>query len=215
MLDRDDALRKSGSVGVPPPFYTMRIVGDDRQDLPAGAIGEIVGRGPITMPGYYNRPEETTQALCDGWLHTGDLGYVDDDGFLYLVDRKKDMIDSGGVNVYPKDIEVVAARHPAILEVAVFGIPHEKWGETPVAAVLLREKGGAHAADLRDWINARRAAKYQRVDRALELNEFPRNTAGKTLKRELRAPFWESRATAIHSGSGPNSIPSLQPDDVP
>ena len=140
VLDRDDALRKSASVGVPPPFYSMRIVGDDGHDLPAGEIGEIVGRGPITMPGYYNRPEETKRTLRDGWLYTGDLGYVDDDGFLYLVDRKKDMIDSGGVKVYPKDIEEIAARHPAILEVAVFGIPHDKWGETPVAAVVLRKR---------------------------------------------------------------------------
>ena len=197
VLDRDDALRKSGSVGVPPPFYSMRIVGDDGHDLPAGEIGEIVGRGPITMPGYYNRPEETKRTLRDGWLYTGDLGYVDDDGFLYLVDRKKDMIDSGGVKVYPKDIEEIAARHPAILEVAVFGIPHDKWGETPVAAVLLRKQDEASANELRDWINARVAAKYQRVDRVLVLTEFPRNTAGKTLKRELRAPFWEARAKAI------------------
>ena len=197
VLDRDDALRKSGSVGVPPPFYEMRIVGDDGRDLPAGAIGEIVGRGPITMPGYYNRPEETLQALRDGWLHTGDLGYVDDDGFLYLVDRKKDMIDSGGVKVYPKDIEEIAARHPAILEVAVFGIPHEKWGETPVAAVVLRKKDDVGPDELRDWINARVAAKYQRVDRVLVLDSFPRNAAGKTLKRALRAPFWEGRGNGI------------------
>jgi len=197
VLDRDDALRKAGSVGVPPPFYSMRIVGDDGQDLPAGEIGEIVGRGPITMPGYYNRPEETKRTLRDGWLYTGDLGYVDDDGFLYLVDRKKDMIDSGGVKVYPKDIEEIAARHPAILEAAVFGIPHDKWGETPVAAVVLRKKDAAGADELRDWINARVAARYQRVDRVLVLAEFPRNTAGKTLKRELRAPFWEGRATAV------------------
>jgi acyl-CoA synthetase (AMP-forming)/AMP-acid ligase II len=197
VLDRDDVLRKPGSVGVPPPFYAMRIVGDDGKDLPVGEIGEIVGRGPNTMPGYYNRPDETAQALRDGWLHTGDLGYVDDDGYLYLVDRKKDMIDSGGVKVYPKDIEEVAARHPAIREVAVFGIPHDKWGETPVAAVVLREPGAARDDELRDWINARVAAKYQRVDRVIVLDGFPRNTAGKTLKRELRAPFWTGRDRAI------------------
>jgi acyl-CoA synthetase (AMP-forming)/AMP-acid ligase II len=197
VLDRDVALRKAGSVGVPPPVYAMRIVGDDGRDLPPGEVGEIVGRGPITMPGYYNRPDETARALRDGWLHTGDLGHVDADGYLYLVDRKKDMIDSGGVKVYPKDIEEIAARHPAISEVAVFGIPHEKWGETPVAAVVLREKGVATDDELRDWINARVAAKYQRVDRVLVLDEFPRNVAGKTLKRELRAPFWEGREKAI------------------
>ena len=197
ILDRDDALRKSGSVGVPPPFYAMRIVGEDGRDLPAGEIGEIVGRGPITMPGYYNRPEQTRDALRDGWLFTGDLGYIDDDGFLHLVDRKKDMIDSGGVKVYPKDIEEIAAHHPAVLEVAVFGIPHEKWGETPVAAVVLRRKDSVGADELRDWINARVAARYQRLDRVIVMDEFPRNAAGKTLKRELRAPFWEGRGRKI------------------
>ncbi len=197
VLDRDDARRKSGSVGVPPPFYAMRIVGDDGRDLPAGEVGEIVGRGPITMPGYFNRPELTAQALAGGWLHTGDLGYVDDDGFLYLVDRKKDMIDSGGVKVYPKDIEEIAARHPAVREVAVFGIPHDKWGETPVAAVVLRASQHVEADALKDWINARVAAKYQRLDRVLVLPDFPRNAAGKTLKRELRAPFWEGKGRAI------------------
>jgi len=197
ILDRDDALRKSGSVGVPPPFYAMRIVGEDGRDLPAGEVGEIVGRGPITMPGYYNRPEQTDEALRDGWLYTGDLGRVDDDGFLYLVDRKKDMIDSGGIKVYPKDIEEIAARHPAVLEVAVFGIPHDRWGETPVAAVVLREGSDAGADALRDWINARVAAKYQRVDRVIVMDAFPRSAAGKTLKRELRAPFWAERGTRI------------------
>ena len=197
ILDRDDALRKSGSVGVPPPFYAMRIVGDDGSDLPAGEIGEIAGRGPITMPGYYNRPEQTAQALRDGWLYTGDLGHVDDEGFLYLVDRKKDMIDSGGVKVYPKDIEEIAAHHPAVLEVAVFGIPHDKWGETPVAAVVLRQKDATGADELRDWINARVAARYQRLERVIVLEAFPRNAAGKTLKRELRAPFWKGRDVNI------------------
>jgi len=197
VLDRDDAHRKAGSVGVPPPFYSMRIVGDDGRELPAGQVGEIVGRGPITMPGYFNRPELTAQALAGGWLHTGDLGHVDDDGFLYLVDRKKDMIDSGGVKVYPKDIEEIGVCHPAVREIAVFGVPHAKWGETPVAAVVLREPEGIDAATLRDWINARVAAKYQRVERVLILEDFPRNAAGKTLKRELRAPFWAGRDQKI------------------
>ena len=149
------------------------------------------------MPGYFNRPELTEQTLAGGWLHTGDLGYVDEDGFLYLVDRKKDMIDSGGVKVYPKDIEEIAARHPAIREVAVFGIPHDKWGETPVAAVVLRENESVDGETLKDWINARVAAKYQRLERVLILADFPRNAAGKTLKRELRAPFWAGRDRAI------------------
>ncbi len=195
ILDRDDARRKAGSVGVPPPFYEMRIVGEDGRELPAREVGEIVGRGPITMPGYYHRDDLTAQTLAGGWLHTGDLGYVDEEGYLYLVDRKKDMIDSGGVKVYPRDIEEIAAHHPAVREVAVFGIPHDKWGETPVCAVLLREAIDADA--LRDWINARVAAKYQRVERVIVMQVFPRNAAGKTLKREMRDPFWKGRDRTI------------------
>lgn len=197
VLDRDDAQRKAGSVGVPPPFYAMRIVAADGRDLPAGEVGEIVGRGPITMPGYYHRDEMTAQALAGGWLHTGDLGYVDEDGYLFLVDRIKDMIDSGGVKVYPRDIEEVAARHPAVREVAVFGIPHEKWGETPVAAIVLREPDSVGADEMREWINARVQAKYQRVERVVIFPDFPRNAAGKTLKREMRAPFWQGRERGI------------------
>jgi acyl-CoA synthetase (AMP-forming)/AMP-acid ligase II len=197
ILDRDDAERKAGSVGVPPPFYEMRIVGDDGREAPQGTVGEIVGRGPITMPGYFNRPEQTAEALRDGWLWSGDLGYVDEEGFLYLVDRKKDMIDTGGVKVYPKDVEEIAAHHPAVLEVAVFGIPHEKWGETPVAAIVLRTPGSVGADELKEWINARVAAKYQRLDRVIVMDDFPRNAAGKTLKREMRAPFWEGRERKI------------------
>jgi long-chain acyl-CoA synthetase len=193
ILDRDDARRKQGSVGVPPPFYDLRIVDDADRDLPAGEIGEIVGRGPITMPGYFGRDEETRAALRGGWLHSGDLGYVDEDGFLYLVDRKKDMIDSGGVKVYPRDIEEVAARHPAVHEVAVFGIPDAKWGETPLAAVVLRPGASIGAEELRDWLNRNVAAQYQRVACVVIYDEFPRNAAGKTLKREMRAAYWKER----------------------
>jgi long-chain acyl-CoA synthetase len=191
ILDRDEANRKAGSVGVPPPFFEMRILGDDGRELAPGGVGEIVGRGPITMPGYLGRADLTAAALRDGWLYTGDLGYVDEDGFLFLVDRKKDMIDSGGVKVYPKDVEEVAARHPDVREVAVFGIPHAKWGETPVAAVVLKPGAVASATELCEWINAHVAARYQRVDRVIVMDDFPRNAAGKTLKREMRAPFWE------------------------
>jgi acyl-CoA synthetase (AMP-forming)/AMP-acid ligase II len=149
------------------------------------------------MHGYFGRDAETGTALRGGWLHSGDLGYVDDDGYLFLVDRKKDMIDSGGIKVYPRDIEEIAARHPAVREVAVFGVPHAKWGETPVAAVVLRAGSAASADALREWINARVAAQYQRVDRVVLYDDFPRNAAGKTLKRELRAPFWRDRDAKI------------------
>lgn len=192
ILDREDARRKLGSVGVPPPFYALRILDDQGREAPVGQVGEIVGRGPISVAGYHGRPAETAATFRDGWVHTGDLGYVDEDGYLFLVDRMKDMIDSGGVKVYPRDIEEIAARHPAIREVAVFGVPHAKWGETPVAAVVLRGGEPASAEAICAWINERVAARYQRLDRVILCADFPRNAAGKTLKRELRAPFWKA-----------------------
>jgi len=197
ILDVTEAERKAGSVGVPPPFFSMRIVREDGTDCAANEIGEIVGRGPILMGGYHNRPDLTERAIRNGWLFTGDMGYVDEEGYLYLVDRKKDMIDSGGVKVYPRDIEEIAVRHPAVAEVAVFGVPDEKWGETPVAAVILHGDAQPTAEELRDWINERVAARFQRVSRVLVMKEFPRSAAGKTLKREMRAPFWKGRDKAI------------------
>ena len=193
VLDRTDFERHIDSVGVPIPFSEMRIVNDSGQDLPAGEVGEIVGRSAMLMPGYYKRPDLTAQAIRDGWLFTGDLGYADADGFLHLVDRKKDLIISGGVNVYPKDIEEVAVGHPAVKEVAVFGVPHEKWGEAPVAAIVPHDPA-VSGADLRTWINARVAAKYQQVCDVILLDDLPRSTAGKTLKRVLREQYSQQTA---------------------
>jgi acyl-CoA synthetase (AMP-forming)/AMP-acid ligase II len=186
ILDKTDFERKPGSVGACTPFFEMRICDDQGNDLPPGEVGEIVGRGPILSPGYYKRPDLTESAIKDGWLFTGDLGHLDEDGFLYLVDRKKDMIISGGVNVYPRDIEEVAVQHPAVAEVAVFGVPDSKWGETPVAAVLLKADTSADEHELKDWINANVEAKFQRVSRVVIKDAFPRSAAGKTLKRALR-----------------------------
>jgi len=197
ILDRGDAVRKAGSVGTPPLFYRLRVVREDGSDCMPGEVGEIIGRGPILMKSYFNRPDLTAETIRDGWLHSGDLGYLDEDGYLYLVDRKKDMIDSGGVKVYPKDVEEIAIRHPAVLEVAVFGVPHERWGETPLAAVVLREGADATPEALRDWINERVGARYQRVSEVAILPAFPRSAAGKILKRELREPYWASRDTKI------------------
>jgi long-chain acyl-CoA synthetase len=118
------------------------------------------------------------------------MGYADEDGFLFLAGRKKDMIISGSVNVFPADIEEVIVHHPAVQEVAVFGVPSEKWGETPLAAVILRKGAAANVDELRDWINERVDAKHQRVSKVVFLEDFPRTVAGKTLKRELRAPYW-------------------------
>ena len=141
------------------------------------------------MPGYYKRADLTVEAVKDGWLYSGDLGYVDEDGFLYLVDRKKDMIISGGVNVYPRDIEEIVVQHPAVQEAAVLGIPHEKWGETPLAVVTLLEEGRATPEELKNWINEHVAAKFQRVHDVVIMEEFPRNVAGKILKRVMRENY--------------------------
>ncbi len=189
VLDRNDALRKAGSVGVPTPFYEMRIVDGDGNECAIGETGEICGRGPLMMSGYYKRPDLTGEAIIDGWLHTGDAGYVDEDGYLFLVDRIKDMVLSGGVNVYPRDIEEVMAGHPAVAEVAVFGVPDDKWGEVPVAAVILRQDETLEPAALAEWTNQRVAAKFQRIADVFIMVEFPRNVAAKTLKREIREQY--------------------------
>lgn len=195
VLDKMDYPAKPESVGTPLPFFDMKIMDDDNAEVPPGVVGEICGRGPILMPGYYKRPDLTKKAIIDGWLHSGDLGYVDEDGFLYLVDRKKDMIISGGVNVYPKDIEETIVQHPGVREAAVFGIPHDKWGETPLAVVVLHQHGEITEDELKNWINERVEAKFQRVSKVVFMDDFPRNVAGKTLKREMRKPYWEG-----HSG---------------
>jgi acyl-CoA synthetase (AMP-forming)/AMP-acid ligase II len=189
ILDRKDPRAKLASVGTPPAFFEMRIVGEDGADMPPGKAGEIVGRGPILMEGYYGRPDLTAKAIVDGWLHSGDIGYVDEDGYLFLVDRKKELIKSGGVSVYPRDIEDVAVRHPAVRDVAVFGVPHAKWGETPVVAVMLSENAAVTADDLKTWINGKVSAKFQRVSEVLVLASFPKNAAGKTLKRTIRDEY--------------------------
>lgn len=197
ILDKYHYAKKPDSVGVPLPYEEMRIVDDAGNDLPAGKVGEIVGRGPMMMPGYYKRPDLTAQAIKDGWLYTGDLGYVDDDGFLYLVDRAKDLIISGGVNVYPRDIEEVIVQHPAVKEAAVFGIPSEKWGETPIAAIILKDPDAIAAADLCAWINDHVEARFQQVSAVVLRDDFPRSTAGKTLKRIMRDEYWSGLDTKI------------------
>ncbi|MBI3569202.1 MAG: AMP-binding protein [Gemmatimonadetes bacterium] len=197
ILDREDYDRKLGSVGTPTHFNEMRIVSDDGVDLAPGEVGEIVGRGPLLMPGYHGRPDLTAEAIRDGWLYSGDLGYADADGFLYLVDRKKDLIISGGVNVYPKDIEEVLAAHPAVREAAVFGVPHDKWGEVPVGAVILRAAAATTADELRAWTNTRVAARYQRLAEVIVCDDFARSAAGKTLKRVMREPYWAGKGTRI------------------
>jgi long-chain acyl-CoA synthetase len=189
ILDKHDAVRKTGSVGCPPAFCEIRILRADGTECGTGEVGEICGRAPIMMTGYYKRPDLTAQTVRDGWLHSGDAGYLDEEGYLFLADRIKDMIISGGVNVYPKDIEEVIIRHPAVQEVAVFGVPDPRWGESPVAAVVLRPGASIEAEELVDWTNRRVAAKFQRIREVHFRTGFPRTVAGKTLKRQMRRDY--------------------------
>ena len=194
VLDKLDYADKPASVGIPLPLFEMKIVDAAGSVAPPNQVGEICGKGPILMPGYYKRSDLTAKAIVDGWLYSGDLGYVDEDGFLYLVDRKKDMIISGGVNVYPRDIEEVIVQHPDVNEVAVFGIADPKWGEVPLAAVTLVPGATVAEQDLKAWVNQRVGAKFQRVADVKIIDDFPRNVAGKTLKRDLRDRFATERA---------------------
>lgn len=199
VLDKTEAILHEGSVGKPAAFTELVIMDDDGNPLAQGEVGEICGRGPLVMPGYHNRPEQTRDAFHGSWLRSGDLGYLDKDGYLFLVDRAKDMIISGGVNVYPRDIEEVVIAHPAVEEVAVFGINNEKWGEVPVAAVRLVVDGESVTADnIRDFTNERVDARFQRLDHVIVLDDFPRTVAGKVLKRTLRERIEQNRPADIH-----------------
>ncbi|MGB5165042.1 MAG: AMP-binding protein, partial [Woeseiaceae bacterium] len=187
----EDLLTKPDSVGQPCPGQRMVILDEDDNVLPPGEAGEIVGECRFLMAGYHANAaanEEATWIHPSGarWLRTGDIGKLDEDGFLYLVDRKKDMILSGGQNIYPADIEEVVTEHAAVAEVAVIGCESAKWGETPVAVVVA--SSSVDADELTAWANAR-LGKQQRIAATVFVDELPRNPNGKVLKRELRDTF--------------------------
>ncbi|MFK7958065.1 MAG: class I adenylate-forming enzyme family protein [Lysobacterales bacterium] len=191
ILSPEDMKRKTRSVGLPCPGQQINILDDNDELCAVGDSGEIIGRGPLQMSGYHDRPEaneESTWIDAQGkkWLRTGDIGKLDDDGFLYLVDRKKDMILSGGQNVFPADIEAVIAQHPQIIECAVIGVPSDTWGETPLALVVSDHP--IDHSEIREWIN-QRVGKQQRVAGVTQVDELPRNPNGKVLKRELRKAY--------------------------
>ena len=188
ILDKTEAVIKMGSVGKPPQFSEMKIVNETGKEVPVGEVGEIIGKGPLLMKGYYKDEVRTAEAIKDGWLYTGDLGYVDEEGFLFLAGRKKDLIISGGVNVYPTDIESIIVKHPDVLEAAVFGVPDMKWGETPVAAVVMRNES-LRPAELKNWVNDRLHVRYQKLSDIIFLKDFPRNVAGKVLKRTISEEY--------------------------
>lgn len=197
-LAGDDPVRQRrlGSAGRETTGVRVRVVDDDDRDVPANAPGEIVARGDLVMKGYWANPEATAETLRGGWLHTGDVGHLDEDGYLYITDRKKDMIISGGSNIYPRELEEVICTHPAVHEVAVIGVPDETWGESVKAVVVLRP--GVRATEAGIVEHCRRSlASYKKPSSVEFVAELPKNAYGKVLKRELREPYWVGRTRRV------------------
>lgn len=180
--------RRLASAGREAVSAEVRVVDDDGRDLPPGEVGEVLVRSPSIVREYWQAPEATRQAIRDGWFHTGDLGYRDDDAFLFIVDRKKDMIISGGVNVYPREVEEVLFAHPSVLEAAVIGLPDETWGEVVTAVVVARVGCTLTEDELLEHCRGALAG-YKRPRAVKFVAELPRNPSGKILKRELRAIY--------------------------
>jgi fatty-acyl-CoA synthase len=199
MLLGEDAIRKRGSVGKVIPTVTARVVDENMNDVPVGEVGEIVYRAPTLMSGYWNNPAATAEAFAGGWFHSGDLVRMDEEGYVWVVDRKKDMIISGGENIYCAEVENVLAGYPRIVEVAVVGRADDKWGEVPLAVAAVTDEG-LRIEDLAEFL-AERLARYKHP-KALEIvDALPRNPAGKVLKTELRARFGAPSSAERRSAS--------------
>ena len=192
---------KLHTVGKPAPGVDVRIIDDEGRELPVGGVGEIVGRSGSMMTGYHNKPDKTSEAQWvspEGlvFIRNGDVGRFDEDGFLQLMDRKKDMIISGGFNIYPSDIEAVLTQHPSVVEAAVVGVASDHWGETPVAFIAVHESQPASADALKAWANER-LGKTQRLADVVLVDSLPRSHIGKVLKRELRDGYQPPAGVAL------------------
>jgi long-chain acyl-CoA synthetase len=184
-VEREGMPRKPGSTGVAMEGVRLKVVDDEGRDLPRGQMGEICAKGENVSPGYYENPEATAEAFRGGWLFTGDVGYIDDDGYLFIVERKKDLIIRGGLNVYPKDVEEIIHLHPAVLQVAVVGVPDARMGEEVCAYVVTRPGAEVTAEEIMQHCQAR-LAKYK-TPRFVEIvTDLPRTAIGKIQKKELR-----------------------------
>jgi acyl-CoA synthetase (AMP-forming)/AMP-acid ligase II len=192
-----EELGKLRSVGRPYEGLELRVVDESDRDLPRGQVGEIVLRCPWTMRGYWRNERATAEALRGGWLHTGDAGSLDHDGYLYILDRVKDMIITGGENVYPAEVEAALFGHPAVADVAVIGVPDERWGEAVKALVVVQTGATLDVEDLLRFVRTRIAG--YKVPKSVEaIAELPRNASGKVLRRVLREPYWRGRERNVH-----------------
>jgi long-chain acyl-CoA synthetase len=187
-----DQLRKEQSVGLPFAVTEVRLLDEAGAEVPPGEVGELYSRSPYLFSGYWQRPAEAEATLRDGWFSAGDLARRDEEGYLYLVDRKDDRIVSGGVNVYPREVEEVLLRHPAVVEAAVFGVPDERWGEAIRAALVVAAADGPSAEEIMEFCRLELAG--YKLPKSVEfLTALPRNASGKILRRELREPHWRGR----------------------
>jgi long-chain acyl-CoA synthetase len=184
VMRREDP-RRLGSCGKPVPNIEVAILDDDDKPVPTGETGEVCVKGPNVMKGYYNLPEATAEAMRSGWFHTGDMGHLDEDGYLYITERKKDLIIRGGFNIYPRDVEEVLYGHPAVLETAVVGVPDPKMGEEVRAYVVLRPGENATAEELMDYA-CEHLARFKTPKDVVFLDALPKNPIGKILKKDLR-----------------------------
>jgi len=187
-LPQQDALRKLGSVGIPVFHAHVKIVNKEGRELPPGEVGEIIVSGPILMNGYWKRPDLTAKTIVDGWLHTGDLAIRDEEGFFYIVDRAKDMFISGGENVYPAEVEKVLLDNPKIQDVAVIGVPDEKWGERGVAFIVLKNGEAMNQEEIISFCKGR-LAKYKIPKSIVFVTELPKTASGKIKKHKLREEY--------------------------
>jgi len=185
-FNHPDKERKPGSIGTPIEGVEMQVWDDDGNELPQGEVGEIVIRGHNIMKGYYKRPEATAAALRNGWFHSGDLGLIDSDGYVAIVDRKKDMILRGGCNVYPREVEELLMTHPAVSLCAVIGVPDERLGEEVTAVIVKKPDAVAGEDEIIRWCDER-LASYKRPRSVIFRDDLPMTATGKILKRELRS----------------------------
>ena len=185
------------SAGKAVPGVELKVVGEDGAELPRGQIGELICRSPSNMDGYWNLPDATRSALIDGWMHTGDAAYMDEDGYVFIQDRIKDMIISGGENVYPAQVESAIYGHPDVAEVAVIGVPDDIWGEVVKACIVPKPGSNLDAQSVIDWTKERLASF--KVPKSVDMIEaMPRNASGKILRKDLRAPYWEGRERQVN-----------------